>query len=157
MLVQKWRCERDGCLSTAVFTCGLTRVLRQTPRQRVPGAPPFILFFVDKPIEWVPLPSADFRRVGCDTVCGATGCNCFHFPICGTTLPVQLHHSFFTKSKGSITAPAPQFGGRNQSSFYRVPMHVSQLLCDFAIRIHVEVIVAALPESRSHPLPQLTL
>src|SRR5437660_11343004 len=121
-----------------------------------PGAPSFILFFVDEPIEWVPYPPR-LSEVGCDTVCGPTGCHCFRFPICGTTLPVQLHHSFFTKSKCSITAPAPQFGGRNQSSFYRVPMHVSQLLCDFAIRIHVEVIVAALPESRAHRLPKLTL
>ena len=99
----------------------------------------------------------DFRRVGCDTVCGTTGCDCFHFPICGTTLPVQLHHSFFTKSKCPIAAPSPKLRRRHQSPLHRIPMHVPEFFCNFSIRIYVEVIIAPLPKAPTRCLPEFTL
>ena len=50
------------------------------------------------------------------------------------------------------TRPCPILGFRNQSPLYRIPVHVPQLLLCLLRIVHVEVVVAPLPEL---PLPRL--
>src|SRR3977135_3066832 len=47
------------------------------------------------------------------------------------------------------TAPNPIFGMKDEFALDLIPMHIVQFLLQFLLAPHIEVIEAALPESRS--------
>jgi hypothetical protein len=59
---------------------------------------------------------------------------------------IHAHRPGLVQKIETITAPAPLLGRFHQSTFYRVPMHIPELLHTLLRRPYVEVVGARLPE-----------
>ena len=70
------------------------------------------------------------------------------FAFSGCPLRLNLNQALLPGCPVSKAAPCPVFRPRNQTTSYRVPMKVLQLLHSFLFRPDVEVVVRALPEPR---------
>jgi hypothetical protein len=88
---------------------------------------------------WVPHPSRSLRRVGFTQLTS-------QFPSPSRPLRLNLHRPYFPQRVVPETRPRPVLRSFHESTFHRVPVHVSQLLSGL-IR-HIEVVVAPLPELR---------